>query len=112
MWLIIRIKLELRLMSKSSLGVQNFACIIRVTVKEEFFSTHGAIRIGKLSFDPLHQAVRVENMHARSLTDFKILREFLKTDAADVLILVFGSVLTYHRFAQIRWYVDELRHHL
>ena len=92
--------------------MQNLTSITKVAVKEEFLSTHGTVRLGQLGFDPLHEAVRVENVHARSLTNFEILREFLKADAADVLILVFGSILAHHRFAQICRYVDEFGHHL
>jgi hypothetical protein len=99
-------------MSKSSLRVQNLTSIIEVAVKEEFLTAHGAVWLGQLGFDPLHKAVRVENVHARSLPYFEILREFFKTDATDVLILVFGSILTHHRFAQICRYVDEFGHHL
>ena len=93
-------------MSKSSMRVQNLTSITEVAVKEEFLSAHGTVWLGKLGFDPLHEAVRVENVHARSLSYFVFLREFLKTDATDVIILIFGSILAHHRFAQIRWYVD------
>ena len=69
--------------------MQNLTSITKVAVKEEFLSAHGAVWLGQLGFDPLHEAVRVENVHTWSLTYFEILREFLKTDATDVLILVF-----------------------
>ncbi len=79
--------------------MQNLTTIRKVAVKKEFLSAHGAVRTGQLGFDPLHEAMSMENVHARGLTDFEILREFLKADAADVIILIFGCVLTHHRFA-------------
>lgn len=92
--------------------MQNPACISKIAVKEEFLSAHRTVRLGQLGFYPLHETVGVKNVHARSLTDLEVLREFLKTYAADIVILVFLGILAHHRFAQIRWYIDEFGHHL